>query len=181
MRVKGLPEIEGVSWLHALDDAALLLELVSALEPPEPERLPLFMSDTGEQIECRFESPMTAAQTIEAVETLQHCAIQLAVLQACLVLEFMVDSVDAPVRATINQAMGICRLIRDSYSEHPYGPVWRLAPEQGSVSFNVPDVIRLNVAGLDGQPVNIMDYGGSDAVLRLLEFTRGLLDKPDGN
>ena len=181
MRVKGLPEIEGGSWLHALDDAALLLELVSALELPEPERLPLSTSDTGDEVECRFESPMTATQTIEAADTLKHCAIHIAVLQACLVLEFIVDSFDGPVRATVNQAMGMCRLIRDSYSEHPYGPVWRLAPEQGNVSFDVPNVISLNVAGLDGQPVNIMDYGGSDAVLRLLEFTRGLVDKPDGN
>lgn len=179
MKVKGLPDIGDGSWSHALDDAALLLELVSALEPPEPERLPLSTSDTGEQVECRFESPMTTAQTVEAVNTLKHCAIQLAVLQACLLLESMYDSFDGPVRATVKQAIGICRLIRDSYSEHPYGPVWCLAPEQDRVSFNVPDVIRLNVAGLDGQAVNIMDYGGSNAILKLLAFTRGLLDRLD--
>ncbi len=179
MRVKGLPEIEGGSWLHALDDATLLLELVSALEAPEPEWLPLSKDDASEGVECRFESPMTFTQAIEAVDTLKHCAIQLAVLQACLVLESMCDSFDGPVRATVCQAIGICQLIRDSYSEHPYGPVWCLAPGQDRASFNVPDVISLNVAGLGGQPVNILDYGGSGAVLRLLEFTRELLDRPD--
>ena len=119
MRARGLPEIKGGSWLHALDDAALLLELVSALEAPEPEQLPLSTSDASEGVECHFESPMTTTQAIEAIDTLKHCAIQLAVLQACLVLESIADSFDSHIRATVNQAMGVCRLIRESYSEHP--------------------------------------------------------------
>ena len=177
MRNKELPVIEGQSWLYSLDDAALMLKLVCALEPPEPEWLPLPAQDTGGGDESRFESPMTKAQAAAAIENLQHAAIHIAVLHIGPVLESLCGALNGTVRSAVDQAIQITRLIRDAYSADPYAPVWQMDSTQENVSLCVPDVIAVDVTELNGQRVNMPDYGGPEAILRLLEFTRRFLDE----
>lgn len=72
----------------------------------------------------------------------------------------------------IRCASWIARLIRNAFAHNPFAPVWKTYAECKNQTYNVNDVISLKTTGLNGKPVERLDYGGPLALLRLLDFVK---------
>jgi hypothetical protein len=76
-------------------------------------------------------------------------------------------------------ASQIVRLIRNAFAHNPFAPVWRIPRECENQTYNVNNTIALKTSGLNGKPLERLNYGGPLALLCLLEFIKQLAQKSE--
>jgi hypothetical protein len=84
-------------------------------------------------------------------------------------------TVHDPKNATdsnVRSAYQISRMIRNAFAHAPLTPVWNFDADCRDRVFEIPDIITLNTAGLNGTPFDWRDYGRPLALIRLCRFVR---------
>jgi len=68
----------------------------------------------------------------------------------------------------------IVRALRNAFAHGPMNPVWKFSDpkEKAGTLFQIAGVLSLDTTNKDGKPVQIMDFGGPIALLRLSEHIR---------
>lgn len=107
----------------------------------------------------------------EASAALENSAVYLAACQLDSVLEEKLPKrFEHPDRGLRN-ACSIIRVLKVSFEENPYSPVWKF-PDEWKGRLLEFEKVSLFPPELDGRPVRRRDYGGPLTLLRLLEFVR---------
>ncbi len=132
----------------------------------------------GKHIVTRDEWELTEKELEQAGPILEHVSTYLTVVQIDTVLGKIIEERFEHPNADIRSACWIARLIRNAFSHDPFHPTWILHPECENKQYHVPQVIELNTTGLHRKPVRRMDYGGPLSILRLLQWTKGILSAP---
>ncbi len=122
------------------------------------------------------ELSLTSEQEEVAFSLLEYCATYVAVLQVHSVLERIYEDPFKIPEPDIQAAFQIARLIRNAFSHNPFLPVWQFGEQYENKQYIVPGVVSLSTTGLRGQFLEREHRGGPLAVLRLLEFTIGVLN-----
>lgn len=60
---------------------------------------------------------------------------------------------------------------------NPFAPAWKVYGQHENQTYTVQNVIALNTSGLHGQLVKRSHYGGPLALLRLLQFTKRVVEE----
>jgi hypothetical protein len=96
-------------------------------------------------------------------------------LMASAALEAIRGTIENPRSHSDPQVVSayqVARMIRNAFSHSPFNPVWRIDPDCLEKRFEIPNVIHLDCAGLDGKPFDWHHYGGPLALLELSRFVR---------
>ncbi len=125
------------------------------------------------------ELELTKEQESFAAGLLVHSATYLCAVQADTVLQDAVPDRFKHTDPNIRSASWIARLIRNAFAHNPFEPVWKTYSECENQTYAVENVISLNTRGLDGKPVERLDYGGPLALLRLLDFVKQVVEEAD--
>ncbi len=110
---------------------------------------------------------------------LVHSATYLCAVQADTVLQATIPDRFKHSDPNIRSASWIARLIRNAFAHNPFAPVWKTYSECENQTYAVENVISLKTSGLDGKPVQRLDYGGPLALLRLLDFVKQVATKAE--
>ena len=105
----------------------------------------------------------------EASATLENSAVYLAACQMDSVLEAKLPNRFEHDDHDIRSVCSIIRLLKVSFAESPFKPVWKF-PDEWKGRLLEFEKVSLFPPELDGRPVRRRDYGGPLALLRLLEF-----------
>ncbi len=108
----------------------------------------------------------------EASAALENSAVYLTACQLDSVLEEKLPNRFEHDDRDIRSVCSIIRLLKVSFEENPYSPVWKFPGEWKGRLLEF-EKISLFPPELDRRPVRRRDYGGPLTLLRLLEFVRG--------
>lgn len=72
----------------------------------------------------------------------------------------------------IQSAYQIARLVRNAFAHAPFSPTWSIDDDCQNKIFAIPDLIKLDTAGLHGKVFDWRHYGGPLALFRLCQFVR---------
>jgi hypothetical protein len=129
----------------------------------------------GHHVAEHDELVLTREEEEKAFAALGHCATYISVVQVHTALESVYDDPFQIREADVSSVFQISRLIRNAFAHNPFSPVWEVRGAWKNRRFVVPDVITLDTANLDGEPVRREHYGGPIAILRLIEFADGVV------
>lgn len=120
---------------------------------------------------------LSKEQELFAATLLVHSATYICAVQADTVLQATIPNRFQHTDPDIRSASWIARLIRNAFAHNPFAPVWKTYPECENQTYTVGSVMSLNTSGLNGKPVERLDYGGPLALLCLLDFVRQVTEK----
>jgi hypothetical protein len=109
----------------------------------------------------------------------RHVAIYLCMVQVDKALQDLFPDRLVKENEIIYPAAHIARLIRNTFAHNPFNPVWDIKPECIGKTYEIKDVIKLDTTDLHKKPVKREDYGGPLAVLRFLQFVKGIVKKEE--
>jgi hypothetical protein len=131
----------------------------------------------GGQSATREELALTKEQERFAAAAFEHTATYLMVVQIDTALKATVpDHLNHP-DDDIRSASLIAWLLRNAFAHNPFAPTWKVYGQYDNQTYAVKDVIVLKTTGLNGQLLKRRHYGGPLALLRLLQFTKRLIEE----
>jgi hypothetical protein len=74
-------------------------------------------------------------------------------------------------------ASRIAWLLRNAFAHNPFAPTWKVHGQHDNQTYAVKDVIVLKTSGLNGQLLKRSHGGGPLALLRLLQFTKRVVEE----
>ena len=132
----------------------------------------------GKQGTTKGELALTKEQERFAAPAFEHTATYLMVVQ-----------IDAAFKETlgpdhlnhhdpdIRAASRIAWLLRNAFAHNPFAPMWKVYGQHDNQNYNVQGAVTLNTSGLSGQMVKRSHYGGPLALLRLIQFTKRVVEE----
>jgi hypothetical protein len=115
---------------------------------------------------------LTPGEEKRAAAAFEHRATHLLAVQIDTALQRVVPNRFRHHDDTVRSAAWVARLVRNAFAHDPLRPRWKTYAECDSAVYEVPGVIVLRTAGLNGKRVRRMDYGGPPALLALSTFVR---------
>jgi hypothetical protein len=120
------------------------------------------------------ELELTKEEEAEASTLLAHSATYLLMVQLDTFLDKVVSKTLKEREPELNCSWRISHLIRNAFAHDPFAPIWMISSRDRDRVYQVRNIISLDTSGLDGKPVLREHYGGPLALLKLVQYVRGL-------
>lgn len=156
--------------LKLIKDAQILLKYVLGIKATYPKLNYFDKFWYFNHVFTKKDLLLTDKEESHAFYIIEDVTAYLLTVQMDTALEATFNNRFSHRNKKIQSCAWIVRLIRNAFAHNPFCPIWKTYPECENKLYEIPNIIKLNTAGLHGKPVKKEHYGGLLSLLCLSQF-----------